>query len=304
MLDLEQRMTEEKNPRSRGLDLMRVEEILTLMNQEDQRVPLAVAEQLPKIAAAVNRITSAIKSGGRVFYIGAGTSGRIAAQDAAECPPTFGVSPDLFQVVMAGGPDALSHSVEWAEDSADDGYADLMSRRPTPRDVVIGIAASGETPYVVGGLSAARVVGCGRIALVCNPGSELERLAELTICPIVGPEVLTGSTRLKAGTAQKLVLNMISTAVMVMLGKVYDNYMVDMVASNNKLLARSRHIVEEACGVGPADAERLLQQAHGNLKVALVMGKTGVDSRAAAEALAQVDGVVRKAISLLLGGSA
>jgi N-acetylmuramic acid 6-phosphate etherase len=301
VLNLEQRMTEEQNPRSRELDLKGTEEILSLMNQEDRRVPLAVAEQLPNIAAAVDRITFAIKAGGKVFYVGAGTSGRIAAQDAAECPPTFGASPDLFQVVMAGGPDALSRSVEGAEDSADDGYVDLMSRQPTPRDVVVGIAASGETPYVIGGLSAAREVGCSRIALVCNPGSELERLADVTICPVVGPEVLTGSTRLKAGTAQKLVLNMISTAVMVRLGKVYDNYMVEMVASNNKLLVRSRRIVEGACGVGPADAERLIQEAHGNLKVALVMGKTGTDSQTSADALARADGVVRKAISSLLG---
>lgn len=302
MVELEQRVTEAQNPRSRGLDLMTAEDIVAVMNQEDRLVPLAVAEALPKIAAAVNLIAAAIKSGGRVFYLGAGTSGRIAAQDAAECPPTFGVSPDLFQVVMAGGLEALSHSVEGAEDSTDDGYADLMRRRPTSKDVVFGIAASGETPYVIEGLRAASVVGSSRLALTCNPGSTMESLADLTICPVVGPEVLTGSTRLKTGTAQKLVLNMISTAVMVMLGKVYDNFMVDMVASNAKLLARSRRIVEETCGITPADAERLLEQAHRDLKVAIVMGKTGVDRQTGQEMLARAGGVVRQAIASLLFG--
>jgi N-acetylmuramic acid 6-phosphate etherase len=296
MVEPEERVTEVQNPLSRGLDRMSAEHIVAMMNQEDRLVPLAVAKELPKIATAAELIAAALKTGGRVFYLGAGTSGRIAAQDATECPPTFGVKPDLFQVVMAGGLEALSSSVEGAEDSSENGHADLMRRCPTAKDVVFGIAASGETPYVIGGLRAARAVGASRLALTCNPGSTMESLAELTICPVVGPEILTGSTRLKAATAQKLVLNMISTAAMVTLGKVYDNFMVDMVASNAKLLARSRRILEETCGVSPGDAESLLDQAQRDLRLAIVMAKTGADLSAARRLLAGADGVVRTAL--------
>ena len=248
MVDLTKLSTEARNERTWALDSMTSLEIATAMNEEDGRVIEAVRLVLPKIAEAIDWATDALESGARIIYMGAGTSGRLGVLDAVECPPTFGVDPSRVVGLIAGGEGAFVKAVEGAEDSMELGEGDLSALDVSKDDIVIGLAASGRTPYVIGGLRYARSVGCKTVAIACNADSAIGREADLAIEPVPGPEVLTGSTRLKAGTAQKLVLNMISTGSMVRIGKAYQNLMVDVQATNEKLVARSRNIVVEACG--------------------------------------------------------
>jgi len=288
--------TESRNPASERLDCLSAQEIVRLMNAEDARVTGAVATQLDAIAQAVETIAERLRAGGRLVYLGAGTSGRLGALDAAECPPTFN-SP-LGQVVglIAGGPAALTHSVEGAEDHPEAAVADLQAIGLGPRDVVVGIATSGRTPYVVGGLAYARSVGAYTIGLSCNREAVIAGECDLRITPVVGPEVLSGSTRLKAGTATKMVLNMLSTGAMVRLGKTYGNLMVDLRATNSKLRERSRRIVMTLTGCLPAEAERLLAQADGEVKTAVVMAHCGVPASQARQWLEEAGGHLRRVL--------
>lgn len=270
--------------------------MLTLINSEDQKVALAVRAEIPNIARAVEVIAQRLAGGGRLFYVGAGTSGRLGIIDAAECPPTFGTDPELVQGVIAGGRGAVFQSVEGAEDSREQGQQDLKERGLTAQDVVVAIAASGRTPYCLGALEYARQVAAPTVALTCNPGSPMTALAEMAITPMVGPEVIMGSTRMKAGTAQKLVLNMISTAVMIKLGKVYSNLMVDVRATNEKLLERARRIVVLATGTDPATAAEALRQAGYQVKTAILMIAGGVGLAEAAQLLREERGYIRRAL--------
>lgn len=288
--------TEQRNLRSRGLDLLPTREILRIINHEDATVAAAVARELSRIARAVDAVVRAIRSGGRLIYVGAGTSGRLATLDAAECPPTFGVPSRLVQAVVAGGRRALTHAVEGAEDSAAQGARDLAARKITANDVVVGLAASGSTPYVVGALAYARSQRAFTVGVTSSPKSPLAHIAALTIAPRVGPEAIAGSTRMKAGTAQKMVLNMLSTAAMVRLGHVYDNWMIDVALTNQKLRRRGLRILEQASGANVSEAERALRQAKHELRVALVMLKTGADPAKARRRLEQAGGNLRKAL--------
>jgi len=272
--------TELRNPRSRRLDQMTTRELLQVINREDRLVPVAVARQLGPIKRAVDLIVKSIEKGGRVIYVGAGTSGRLAALDAAECPPTFGVSPELVQAVVAGGVRALTRAAEGAEDSQAAGADDLGARSMSARDVVVGVTASGGTQYVIGALKFARKRGANTVLVTSNRTSAARRFADVVIAPQTGPEVIAGSTRMKAGTAQKLILNMLSTAAMIRLGRVYNNWMVDLTMSNEKLRSRGLRILQEATGASAFEAEEAFARA-GNLRVALVMLKTG---KSAAEA--------------------
>ncbi len=288
-------LTEMVNERTRSLDLLPVIEQARLMNEEDRRVPAAVAATLPQIADAVLRIADALGRGGRLVYVGAGTSGRLAALDAAECPPTFGTAPDLVQAVIAGGPDALLRAVEGAEDNASRGAQEMDARQAGPSDVVVGVAASGETPFVLGAVRRARERGAVTIGVACSPGSSLEAACDLAIVPLPGAEVVAGSTRLKAGTAQKLVLNMLSTLTMVHLGKVYGNLMVDVQATNEKLRRRAVRIVSAATDTREPVAADALSRAGGRVPVAIIMLARGIDANTAAQMLRQA-GSVRRAL--------
>lgn len=288
--------TERRNPRSRGLDAQSTIGILRTINREDAQVARAVARELPAIARAVDKIVKAFRRGGRLFYIGAGTSGRLATLDASECPPTFGVSPDTVQAIMAGGAKAFVKSFEDAEDSMEDGARDLAKRGIASRDVVVGVTASGRTPYVLGGLKAARQRGAFTIAITSNPHSPAAKAARMAIAPLTGAEVIAGSTRMKAGTAQKLVLNMLSTAAMVRLGYVYDNWMINVAQSNGKLRKRALQILQEAGGVSSDKAAEIMRQAGKNLRIALVIAKTGLTANEASRRLSAAQGNVRAAI--------
>lgn len=269
--------TEARNPASRNLDQLSTREILLRMNREDARVAASVGREIPAVTRAVDTIVRSIKSGGRLIYAGAGSSGRMAVMDAAECPPTFGISPQTVSAVIAGGNRALRAAVEGAEDSAASGARDLSALRTGSRDVVAGIAASGGTPYVLGALRYARSVGAMTIGVTSNPRSALAQTASIAIVPATGPEIIAGSTRLKAGTAQKLVLNMLSTAAMIRLGHVYDNWMIDVAQTNDKLRRRAIAILEGAAAVKTPAAARALRNAGGNSRIALVMLKAGVN---------------------------
>ena len=295
--------TEQRNARSQGLDLLPAREILRIINREDATVAAAVARELPRIARAVDAIVRAIRSGGRLIYVGAGTSGRLATLDAAECPPTFGVPSRLVQAVVAGGRRALTHAVEGAEDSAAQGARDLGAIKITANDVVVGLAASGSTPYVVGALAHARRRRAFTVGVTSNPKSPLARIAAVNIAPRVGPEVIAGSTRMKAGTAQKMVLNMLSTAAMARLGHIYDNWMIGVALTNQKLRRRGRRILEQASGASVSDAERALRQAKHDLRVALVMLRTGADPVKARRRLEQAGGNLRTALGETNQGS-
>jgi len=266
--------TERRNPRSRRLDELTTRELLQTINHEDQTVAGAVKKEIGAIARAVTVIVQAIERGGRLIYVGAGTSGRLAALDAAECPPTFGVPSSLVQAVIAGGRRAMTRASEDQEDSFVQGGRDLADRQISARDVVVGVTASGGTPYVLGALRYARKRSATTVAVTSNRTSAAARIARITIAPRTGPEVIAGSTRMKAGTAQKLILNMLSTATMIRLGRVYNNWMVDLSMSNEKLRKRGLRILEEATGAGSADAKRALARS-GNLRVALLMLETG-----------------------------
>ena len=294
--------TEQRNPASARLDEMGTEEILRLMNAEDRKVLDAVEGALPRIAEAVEVLAQGWGAGGRWIYVGAGTSGRIAAIDAAECPPTFGVSPDRVVALVAGGDTAATKAVENAEDDREVARRDLEALGLRAQDVVVGLAASGSTPYVVSAVRHAAGAGCATIGISNNEGARLSAEAGVAIELPTGPEVLTGSTRLKAGTSQKLVLNMLSTAAFTRPGKTYENLMVDMQAKNEKLEQRSRRIVSEAAGVSGVEAEDLLLAADGSVKVALVMGKTGLTASAARASLKVAHGNVRRALEAVGDG--
>ena len=293
---LAQLVSEGRNPRTTEIDLMSSLEIVTTINAEDQSVAEAVSRTLPQVAAAVDAIVVAFQAGGRLVYIGAGTSGRLGVLDASECPPTFGVPPRMVVGLIAGGLDALVNASEGAEDQADAGVADLAAIGISANDVVVGIAVSGRTPYVIGALEHAKAQGARTVALTCNPDSPIAGMADISIAPVVGPEVITGSTRLKSGTAQKLVLNMLSTASMVRIGKTYGNLMVDMIASNAKLVARAARMVSQATDSSLAEADAALAAAGNDSKLAILMILTGQDAETARQSLVAAGGVLRRAI--------
>ena len=277
-------ITEQRNPNSIHVDSLSALEIVQLMNEEDKQVPLAIEKCLPQIAQAVERIVAAFQQGGRLVYIGAGTSGRLGVLDASECPPTFGVSPEMVKGIIAGGERALRHPIEGAEDSKAQAVVDLQTIQFSSKDVLVGIAASGRTPYVIGALEYAKSLGSVTVSIASNPNSAMANIVDIAIDTVVGPEVLTGSSRLKSGTAQKLVLNMLTTASMILMGKCYQNLMVDVQASNEKLKARAIRIVMQATDCDKALAEETLKQADQNAKLAIMMILSGLD-RAQAEAL-------------------
>lgn len=295
-LNLANMSTETRNPNTMLLDTMTPLEIVTAMNQEDARIAQVIQPELPHVAQCVVWGIASIQSGGRIIYMGAGTSGRLGVLDAVECPPTFGVDPSLVVGLIAGGEKAFVRAVEGAEDDPNLGRLDLQKIHLVKEDLVIGIAASGRTPYVLGGLEYATEVGCHTVAISCNPGSVIGKYAQLAIEVVPGPEVLTGSTRLKAGTCQKLILNMISTATMVGCGKAYQNLMVDVVQTNEKLVTRAQNIVMEATGVNRGTAKKMILEAGGSCKKAIVMILANCDAEAAQKRLDQAKGHVREAI--------
>jgi N-acetylmuramic acid 6-phosphate etherase len=292
----ERRRSEQRNAASKNLDRMSAMEIVRLINREDRKVAAAVRRALPAIARAVDAIVKAIRNGGRLIYVGAGSSGRMAVLDAAECPPTFGTSPNLVQALIAGGRPAVTGAVEGAEDSRENAERDMRAKKLTRHDVVVGITASGTTPYVLSALQYARRRGAATVAITVNPNTPVARLAKILIATQVGPEVLTGSTRLKAGTAQKMVLNMLSTAAMARLGHVYENLMIDVKPSNQKVSNRIVRILAEASGTSLSAAEHALRQAGHNMRLALVMLKLGLTAQAAKAKVERAKGDLRKAL--------
>jgi N-acetylmuramic acid 6-phosphate etherase len=295
-LPQERRRTEHRNPASRRLDRLSTNAILRLMNREDRKVAVSVGHEIRSIARAVDAIVSSIRNGGRLIYVGAGTSGRLAVLDAAECPPTFGVSPNTVQAIIAGGRKAVTGAVEGAEDSPRNAVRDLRAKGLARNDVVVGIAASGTTPYVLSALAFARKRGATTVAVTSNRKSPIARDAQILIAAEVGPEILTGSTRLKAGTSQKLVLNMLSTAAMVRLGHAYDNLMIDIALTNEKLRQRALRILTEAADTDASTAKHALRQSGHDLREALVMLKSGVDAKAARARLSAAKGNLRQAL--------
>jgi N-acetylmuramic acid 6-phosphate etherase len=292
----DKRRTEQRNQASKNLDHMSSREIVDLMSREDQKVPLAVAHELPAIARAVDGIVERMRKGGRLIYVGAGTSGRLGVLDASECPPTFGVSPALVRGLIAGGRRAVTHPVEGAEDSRTNARRDLKKMRLGRNDSLVGLAASGTTPYVLAAVAYAKRHGALTIAITANRKSPLATSAKIAITPDVGPEVLTGSTRLKAGTAQKMVLNMLSTATMVRLGHAYENLMIDLTKTNRKLRDRAKRILMEATGKSVSEAEQALRQSQHNLRVALIILKRRISAERARQALDDADGDLRRAL--------
>jgi N-acetylmuramic acid 6-phosphate etherase len=290
--------TESRNPRSMNIDVAPVEEILRVIHEEDARVLPAVRQELGYIADAVDIVVAAFRSGGRLFYVGAGTSGRLGVLDAAECPPTFGTPPDLVQGLIAGGPQAMFRAQEGAEDHEEHGAEAIREACVTASDVVCGIAASRRTPFVVGAVREAHRIGCRTIFVTCNPRErfDLHHLVDVAVCADVGPEVIMGSTRMKSGTAQKLVLNMITTAAMVRLGKTFENMMVDLQMTNEKLKERSKKIIMTATGVDYSEAETVLGRAGGHVKTAIVMILRDCAAEEAAERLQRAGGFVRVAV--------
>lgn len=292
-------VTEARNPASEQIDNKSTLEILKIINQEDQKVPKVVEGEIPYIAQAVDLLVEVFKKGGRLFYIGAGTSGRLGVLDAAECPPTFGTDPEMVQGIIAGGEKALVRAQEGLEDRAELGAKDLLQRGVTKNDVVCGVAASYRTPYVLGAIRKAREIGAKTIYVTCNPRSEIKVEVDIAICPVVGPEVVMGSTRMKAGTATKLVLNMLTTASMIRLGKVYGNMMVDLMMTSRKLEERSKRVVMMVTGVDYDRAAAVLKEAKGHVKTALVMILAGIGAEEAKKRLQESNGFVRKAIAAI-----
>ena len=298
-LNLATLTTEARNPRTTNIDQLSTLEMLTVINEEDQAVPLAVATQLPQIARAIDETAARFDKGGHLFYIGAGTSGRLGVLDASECPPTFSVPPTLVQGLIAGGDSALRKSSEKSEDSREQGATDLLAAgfgKDGAPDTLVGIAASGRTPYVIGAMEAAKKLGSLVISLTCVEGSEMARVADIPIAPITGPEIVTGSTRLKAGTATKLVLNMLSTGVMIRTGAVYGNLMVNVQPTNEKLVDRAQRIIAAATGVDRPTAAKLLTEA-GSVKVAIAMQKLSLDRTAAETKLKTAGGSLARALA-------
>jgi N-acetylmuramic acid 6-phosphate etherase len=294
--------TERRNPRSVDIDLFPTERILRIINGEDATVATAVASAIPEIAKVVDAAAQAIRDGGRMFYVGAGTSGRIAVLDAVECPSTFSTPPEWVQAVIAGGPKALTQAAESFEDSREKAIADLRARKLSTKDIVIGIAASGKTPYTHAALEYALSKGARTVAVVCTPEAPMAKVADIIVHTPVGPEVITGSTRLKAGTAQKLVLNMISTATMIRLGMTYSNWMINVNMTNGKLRDRGAQILREVLGVSADEAKRLAEASGGKLKLAVIMGTLGCDRTQAERHLAAGNGNLRKVLGHLGSG--
>ena len=293
---LENLLTEQRNPASERLDALPTEEILRVINSEDRKVAEAVAREIPAIAKAADAIAEALRRGGRLFYIGAGTSGRLGVLDAAECPPTFNVPPELVQGIIAGGERALARATEASEDDPATGARDLRERGFTVNDVLVGLAASGRTPYVLGAIAHARGLGALTIGISCTPHSELSRAVDIPIEPLAGPEIIAGSTRMKAGTATKLILNMLSTAAMIRLGHVFGNLMVNVQPKNQKLIDRARRIIAEAAGVEPTRAAELLEEAGGSVKRAILMARLGIGFEEAEARLKACGGRVSEAL--------
>jgi len=294
--------TERRNPRSVDIDLFPTERILKIINAEDATIASAVNNAIPQIAKAVDMAVAAIRGGGRILYVGAGSSARIAALDAAECPPTFSTPPEWVEAVIAGGTKALVHAMEGAEDDGTKATADLKSKKVSSKDLVIGIAASGTTPYTCAALDYARSKGARTIALVSLQDTPMAKVADLAIETLVGPEIVTGSTRMKAGTAQKLVLNMLSTTTMIRLGLTYSNWMINVTMTNTKLRARGVHMLREILGVNHDEAEKLSERSGGQLKVAVIMGALGCSREDAEHRLAQGNGNLRKILGHLSAG--
>lgn len=295
-IDLSNLITERRNPASNNIDTLSTLEMLTVINNEDRRVPEAITPYLPQIAQLVDRVAQAFAEGGRLIYIGAGTSGRLGILDASECPPTFGTRPEQVVGIIAGGHKAILSAVENVEDNREQGAADLKALNFSAKDVLVGLAASGRTPYVLGAMAWAKSLNASVAVVSCNPQSEMAALADITITPAVGPEVVTGSTRLKAGTAQKLVLNMITTGAMIRSGKVYSNLMVDVEATNAKLIERQISIVMDATDCDRDTAQAALQQCNRHCKTAIVMVLTGLDAAQAGAVLEQNNGFIRLAL--------
>jgi N-acetylmuramic acid 6-phosphate etherase len=293
---VERRRTELRNRASSNLDHMSAAQIVRLMSREDRKVAPAVAGELPAIARAVDEVVARMRRGGRLIYVGAGTSGRLGVLDASECPPTFGTSPDLVRALIAGGPNAITNPVEGAEDDEDTATREMKHLHVAANDSVVGLAASGTTPYVLAALAYAKNVGAFTVAVTANRNSPLSKAADVSIAPNVGPEILTGSTRLKAGTAQKMVLNMLSTATMVRLGHAYENLMIDLTRTNQKLRQRAKRILVEASGKSMSAAEHALRHSEHNLRIALIMLKRGVSAAKAHRILARAGGDLRRAL--------
>ena len=296
MIQLNKLTTERRNPHTSHIDELSTLEMVTAINREDQQVPLAVEKVLPQIAQAVDLNTERLKNGGRLFYIGAGTSGRLGILDAVECPPTYGTAPEMVQGLIAGGTPAIFKAQEGAEDNPALAAKDLTAAGFSACDVLVGIAASGRTPYVIGGIEYAKKIKAPTIALSCSENSQIAALADIAITPITGPEAITGSTRMKAGTAQKLVLNMLSTGTMIKLGKVYGNLMVDVKTSNLKLEERARRIVMEATGCSRDEAIAVLAQAQGRAKLAILLQLTGCSAEEGRELLKKAEGKLGSAL--------
>jgi N-acetylmuramic acid 6-phosphate etherase len=289
--------TEQRNPRSLNIDSKSTAEILKIINDEDKEVPFAVERELPFITKAVDVIVEALKNGGRLLYFGAGTSGRLGVIDAAECPPTFGTPYGLIEGYIAGGKKAMFRAQEGAEDLEENGAKDVINAEVSSKDVVCGIAASTRTPYAIGAVKKAKEIGAITLFLTCNPRNEFNiPEVDIAICPYVGPEIIMGSTRMKSGTAQKLVLNMLTTASMVRLGKVYENMMIDLQLTNKKLIERAKRIIMNITGLSYDEATKYLDKSGGHVKTALVMIKANVSLKEAKKRLKKADGFVRKAI--------
>jgi N-acetylmuramic acid 6-phosphate etherase len=293
---LQQLTTESQNEASQGFDTKSALEIARIINHEDARVASAVKKALPEIAQIIDQVARSLREGGRLIYVGAGSSGRVAALDASECPPTYSTAPGQVQYIMAGGPKALASAVEVNEDSEELGQRDIARRRPTRKDVIVGVSASGRTPYVVAAVAYARARGAHTAAVTCNHDTPLAGAADITVITDVGPEVISGSTRMKAGSAQKMVLNTITTGAMTRLGYVYDNLMVNVHMQNSKLVERGIHILMNACKIDHEAAVQIIKSAGRSVPVALVMLKAGVDKPEAVRRLAKSDGNVRLAI--------
>lgn len=292
-------LTESVNPETKHIDECGTEEILRLLNRQDAQVPAAVEKEIPNITRAVDKIVASLKKGGRLFYFGAGTSGRLGVLDASECPPTYGTDPELVQAYIAGGDTALRHAVEGCEDSPEQGRMLVEDCGVTSKDACVGITASGSAKFVLGAVQAARDIGAVTIGLVTNPGTRLEKFCDVTIAPITGPEPIVGSTRMKSGTAQKLVLNMLTTASMIKLGKVYGNLMVDLKAGNEKLRERAKRIFCTVTGADEKTAAKALEKAGMDTKLAIAMFLTGLDAAAAGTALAANDGRLKATLQNL-----
>lgn len=295
---LGQMITEQRNPNSMHIDYLSALEIVQVINNEDKLVPLAVEKCLPQIAEAVEKIVAAFQQGGRLVYVGAGTSGRLGVLDASECPPTYGVPPEMVVGIIAGGERALRFPIEGAEDNCEQGKADLQAINFSQKDVLVGIAASGRTPYVIGAMEYANELGATTVSIASNPNSAMAQIAEIAIDTVVGAEVLTGSSRMKSGTAQKLVLNMLTTASMILIGKCYQNLMVDVQATNEKLKARAIRIVMQATECEREIAEATLKTAENNAKLAIMMILGNLDKQSAESLLAQNQGRLQKALNI------